>query len=120
MVAEQLVVLQFGVIERVLAEDDAGVGRRGRAAADGQDDGLLHVLRLASLQPLQRRSVAAVGRVTQHHHLLLPPVAPVAPGLACQSQSRVIESQSHRLLSSPIVSYRPLSSPIDSHAGDGR
>ena len=79
MVAEKLVILQFGVVERVLTEDDASVGWRRWSTTNGHHDGLFHVLRFTPLQPLQCRTVAAVGRVAEHHHLLLPPVAPITP-----------------------------------------
>ena len=71
MIAEELVIFELGIIERVFAEDDPGVGSGRRAAADGRHDGLAHLLGLARLQTLQRRPVAAVGRVTQHYHFAI-------------------------------------------------
>ena len=67
MIAQELMVLEFWIIERVLAEDDPRVGSGRRPASDGHDDRLPHVLRLALFQPLEGGPVAAVGRVAEHH-----------------------------------------------------
>ena len=70
VIAQEFVVFQLGVVERVFAEDDASVGQRGSPAADRLHHSPSHIVRLAvTLEPFQRRPVAAVGRIAQDQHV---------------------------------------------------
>ena len=70
MIAQEFVILEFGVVERVLAKDDARVGRGGSPSANGLYHRLAHVFCVTvTLESLQRRPVAAVSGVTKHQNV---------------------------------------------------
>lgn len=70
MVAEELVVLELGVVERALAENDPGVGTGRHSATQRLDHRLAHVVRVVvALEPLEGAPVATVRRVAEHYHV---------------------------------------------------
>ena len=68
MVAQQFVALQIGIVERIFAEEDAGVAARNDEATKSDDQGVLQPLVGDTFKSLQDTPVSTVPRETEHHY----------------------------------------------------
>jgi hypothetical protein len=70
MIAQEFVILEFGVVKGVLTKDNARVGRGSSPSANSLYHSLTHVFRVTmTFESLERRPVAAVGGVAQHQYI---------------------------------------------------